>query len=132
MPAAPNLDGTIVREEGKPLVGVWIMPNNANTGILEDFAAALIPEADALWPRVQYCVDSIPPEHRPFMEGALPKVKIHTWLAWQQDPGARMGEAINRKYLDPHSPAALGFVQWIRRMIEQQPTLAVRPSVLVS
>jgi hypothetical protein len=103
-PDRPNSVGTIVRQEGMPLAGVWIMPNNASTGILEDFAATLIPKDDALWPRVQQCVDSIPLEQRSF---PVPKAKIHTWLAWQEEPGTRMGEAINKRYLDAQSPHAL-------------------------
>jgi hypothetical protein len=41
-----------------------------------------------------------------------------------------MGEAINRKYLDPHSPQALNFVEWIRRMIAEKQDLQTRPSAL--
>lgn len=127
MPADPSPDGTIRSREGKPLVGVWIMPNNTSTGTLEDFVATLIPNSDALWPRVQQCVDSIPLEQRSF---PVSKAKIHTWLAWREQPGTRMGEAINKRYLDAQSPHALLFVDWIRQMNKQRPTFQTRPNAL--
>jgi hypothetical protein len=127
LPVNPDPDGTIVIEEARPLVGIWIMPNNAAGGMIEDFVAALIPEDDILWPKVQQCVDSIPTEHRRF---SVSKAKIHTWLAWQEEPGTRMGEAITKRYLDSESTHALRFVEWIRRMIELKPSFQTRPDVV--
>ena len=40
-------------------IGVWIMPNNNNNGMLEDFAAFLIPDDDKLLPEVENVLDSI-------------------------------------------------------------------------
>ena len=95
-PNQPDPHGTIIVEENMPLLGVWIMPDNNITGVLEDFVAALIPEGDPLWPRAQQCVDQIPREQRPFKEASLPKARIHTWLAWQEEPGTKMGEALGK------------------------------------
>jgi len=129
-PDNPSPDGTIINEPNMPLIGVWIMPDNSSAGILEHFVAKLVPEADVLWPRAQEYVDSIPFDHRPFKAGALPKVKIHTWLAWQEEPGARMGEAIGRYYLDPNSRLATMMVDWIRRIVDQKPSFQTQPNVL--
>ncbi len=117
-------------ELSKPLVGIWIMPDNTTAGLLEHFAAALIPEGDPLWPRAQQSVDDIPLAQRLFKEATLPKAKIHTWLAWQSEPGSKMGGAIARKYLDPIAPAAILFVAWIRRMLERKPSFQNEPNIL--
>jgi hypothetical protein len=61
-PHEPDSGGTIVSEHNRPLVGIWIMPDNTPTGILEEFVASLVPQGDALWSRVQHCIDSVPSE----------------------------------------------------------------------
>ena len=129
-PKEPDPQGTIIVESGKPLVGIWIMPDNKVTGMLEDFVAALIPDGDPLWPRAQQCVDQIPREQRPFKEAILPKAKIHTWLAWQEEPGVKMGGAIGKTYLNQHAQEAERFIAWIRRMLDQKPTFQSEPGIL--
>lgn len=129
-PEVPDPQGTIIVEPNKPLVGIWIMPDNTTAGILEHFVTTLIPKGDPLWPRAQQCVDQIPPAQRPFNKASLPKAKIHTWLAWQEEPGAKMGGAIARKYLDPNTPTAEIFIAWIRRMLDQKPKFQSEPGIL--
>ena len=46
VPADPTLDGTILDPPARtllPRVGVWIMPDNRTSGILEDFLRFLVP-----------------------------------------------------------------------------------------
>ena len=117
VPTAPDAAGTIVPGENGRQIGIWIMPNNVLTGNLEDFVGGLIPERDVLWPRAKDSVNGIPEPDRRFKPAHLPKARIHTWLAWQEQPGTRMGAAINKKYLDPGCPQAQDFVQWIRRLL---------------
>lgn len=49
------------------------------------------------------------PRHRP-------KAKIHTYLAWQKDPGSTLPQAIQKHYLDVSSENARPFVSWISRL----------------
>ena len=103
----PDLKGTVVHADGLPAVGVWIMPDNSLGGALEDFVARLIPSGDMLWPKAQNCVASIEPEARLFTNES--KAVMHTWLAWQQEPGVLMGSALKRQYLDAGSLHATDF-----------------------
>ncbi|KHD09042.1 hypothetical protein PN36_23570 [Candidatus Thiomargarita nelsonii] len=50
IPQNPHPKGTILSdpEEELPTVGIWIMPNNQKTGMLEDFIRFLVPEGDKL------------------------------------------------------------------------------------
>jgi len=73
---------------------------------------------DLLWTRAENCVRSIPMELRKFRTVDLPKVFVHTWLAWQEEPGYPMGAAVTRKYLNCDAPQASAFVNWVRRLIE--------------
>jgi hypothetical protein len=112
--ATPDPEGLIVTAPGKPGAGVWIMPDNTVRGALEDFVNRLIPAGDALWPRAKRVVADIPAEERLFTSPA--KAEIHTWLAWQRDPGTPMGLAITKRYVTADSRSADLFVQWIRRL----------------
>jgi len=107
--------GTIVTAVDRVPVGIWIMPDNRVDGVLEHFVAKLIPDDDGLWPRAQQAVDDIPQSLRRFLIQA--KAEIHTWLAWQEEPGARLGSAINQRYLQSDTPTAVEFVKWINRFL---------------
>ncbi|MEI7844611.1 MAG: DUF3226 domain-containing protein [Chloroflexota bacterium] len=118
VPAQPTPNGTILYTEDKPKVGIWLMPDNQPhdglPGLLEQFVAELIPGDDTLWPYAQNCVGNIPEQR--FSEVARAKANIHTWLAWQEEPGKPMGTAITARYLDPDSARAQDFISWLRAL----------------
>lgn len=103
--------------EEKPRVGVWMMPNNRDSGSMEDFFALLLPAEDTLWERARQCVAQIPEDERPF-KNAVIKAHVHTWLAWQARPGLPMGKAISEHYLDATVPNARQLVDWLRRLFD--------------
>ena len=119
-PIFPEKAGTIVSQDDQPRFGLWIMPDNKIPGMLEDFAACSISPDDALCTRARRAVEEIPPEHRLFAERHITKAYIHTWLAWQQDPGTPMGLAITKRYLDATAPEAESFLAWLRRLFVTQ------------
>src|SRR6266566_3549202 len=49
VPETPESDGTIIEQEGRPVVGIWLMPDNILPGMLEHFVSFLIPSGDLLW-----------------------------------------------------------------------------------
>jgi hypothetical protein len=118
LPVAPSVDGTIIREDGLPVLGLWIMPNNSVSGILEDFVRYLVPSGDTLWERAATCVDMIPDSERRFPEVRRSKARLHTWLAWQEEPGKPIGQAITARYLDADSQSARPFVGWLKRLFQ--------------
>ncbi|WP_373769758.1 DUF3226 domain-containing protein [Delftia acidovorans] len=118
LPVIPDQEGTVILPpEGTllPRVGVWLMPNNLIEGILEDFLCFLVPEGDRLFEHVERSIDSIPNGCKNFEALAEPKAKIHTWLAWQNEPGKPLGQAISSKYLDAKLPTADKFAAWLTR-----------------
>jgi hypothetical protein len=116
LPALPDPEGTVIVEEGHPKVGVWIMPDNRLPGMLEHFVSFLVPEGDVLWERANDCIRGIPDGDRRFAEAHLIKAQIHTWLAWQVDPGTPLGLAITKRYLEPGSAHAQQLMNWIRTL----------------
>ncbi|MDQ2731194.1 MAG: hypothetical protein M3Y56_06010 [Armatimonadota bacterium] len=116
VPDDPTPTGTIVLPPPRtllPRAGVWIMPNNQATGMLEDFLRFLVPQESLLFKHVQSSVTMIPEGERRFSELTEPKAIIHTWLAWQEEPGRPYGTAIKAKYLDLNVPEVDVLVTWL-------------------
>ncbi|MCI0487281.1 MAG: hypothetical protein L0229_11865 [Blastocatellia bacterium] len=118
VPKDPLLEGTIIQQEGKPLVGIWIMPDNRTSGMLEDFISFLVPQNDPLWSKAADCLEEIPEGDRRFTHPI--KAHIHTWLAWQREPGTPFGGAIARRYLDADAPQAQQLMNWIKQLFDLQ------------
>jgi hypothetical protein len=119
IPDCPAPTGTILLPPADtllPRVGVWIMPDNQVEGILEDFLRFLVPEGSGLFEHVKSSVASIPEGERRFSQLAEPKAVIHTWLAWQEEPGKPLGTAITAKYLDPAVVQVDILVSWLKRL----------------
>ena len=126
VPLLPDPTGTIVPPPENtllPRVGIWIMPDNQNKGILEDFLHFLVPEGSPLFEHVKSSVMAIPESERHFSQLAEPKVIIHTWLAWQKKPGKPLGTAITARYLDPEVAQVDVLVSWLNRLFFQQQDL---------
>lgn len=119
VPAEPLPSGTVIHPPENsilPRVGIWLMPDNRTTGILEDFLRFLIPQSNGLLAHVESSIDSIPEDMRLFSQLARPKALIHTWLAWQDEPGKPLGQSITARFLDPTLPAGDVLVAWLRQV----------------
>jgi len=98
------------------LIGVWVMPDNRSPGMLEDFIATLIPFGDNCWPYAKEVTEIAKKKGAPYREGQEAKAEIHTWLAWQEEPGRPIGVALTARYFEKDSTEALAFVEWFRRL----------------
>lgn len=116
LPLSPDPDGTVIEQENRPTVGIWLMPNNTLPGMLEDFVGLLVPTGDVLWPMAEDIVQKVIVKDRRFPQTQRTKAHIHTWLAWQKEPGKPMGQAITKRYLDTTTPHAQRLIDWIRRL----------------
>lgn len=103
-------------EMNVPVVGVWVMPNNEAGGRLEDFVSMMVPAGDALWEHARTAIEEIPDHLRRFKPAHRAKAHVHTWLAWQKEPGLRLGPAVERRLLDADVPQAAAFVEWLERL----------------
>ncbi len=111
----PEHEGSILTSEDMPTLGIWIMPNNQDVGMLEDFCATLIdPEhlniaQQAVENIKNMDVSSFKPVHRT-------KADIHTYLAWQDEPGKPIGQSITSKVLNAEAETATVFVAWLNKL----------------
>lgn len=117
LPPVPAVEGTIVPAGGiLPRLGIWVMPKNQLGGMLEDFLQQLIHGGDGLISRAERSVEAIPAEDRRFKDTYRSKAILHTWLAWQEEPGTPLGLAVTRQYLDGDHALARRFVAWLETL----------------
>ena len=115
-PIAPDSAGTIITAgNGKPRVGVWLMPNNESSGELEDFVARMIPNGDTVWPLARGYIDHIAPSDRKFAAGKTLRAQLYSWLAVREDP-RQMGLAIRAKDLETDGELCRQFIDWLSRL----------------
>ncbi len=114
VPETPHSNGTVIEQEGRPMIGIWIMPDNRVPGNLETFVTSLVPEGDVLWQHAHDVLRQLP--ERRFEDKDEGKAHMHTWLAWQERPGLPMGWAITARYLDADAPHAHTLVAWLSRL----------------
>jgi len=121
LPALPPAEGWIGASTAEgPRFGVWMMPDNQSRGYLETFLHFLVRDSDD--PLYQHAKNAV--------QGALErnaafdpirgrdKAEIHTLLAWQQEPGKQLHDAIKHRVLHPESDLAAPFVTWFRTLFE--------------
>lgn len=111
--------GTLIKslDENYPVIGLWLMPDNRSNGMLEDFVMALADVEDELMHESDVVLSSL--EQRSlnrYSSVHRSKAKIHTYLAWQEEPGKPMGQAITAKVLHAESESARVFVEWIKSL----------------
>lgn len=78
--------------------------------------AFLVPDGDPLFKYVKNSIDSLDAGLIRFSMLKKPKALIHSWLAYQEDPGRPLGQAVSARYLDPNLPAADLFSSWLSKL----------------
>lgn len=86
--------------------------------MLETFLTYLVPEGDGLLDlAASTCVEA-KKQGAQYKEVHEDKAKIYTWLAWQDEPGAQLHQAVKEKILIATSKVARPFVEWFRELFE--------------
>lgn len=96
--------------------GVWMMPDNQLRGMLETFLSNCVESTDPVWQHAQSAVTEAKVQGAPFKTLQQDKANIHTWLAWQDEPGQQLHTALKRRILDPQHPQTQDFVGWFKTL----------------
>lgn len=100
-----------------PRFGLWIMPDNQEEGVIENFIRQLIHEQDKLQPEIDAAIDALQAKGlQLFANVHRSKAFIRTWLAWQDRPEMSFGVAISKKVLAMDTDLCLRFVDWLNRL----------------
>ncbi|MCY3536289.1 MAG: hypothetical protein OXH24_01065 [Cyanobacteria bacterium MAG IRC3_bin_20] len=96
------------------------MPDNQRAGALEEFLAGLVTQGDSLLGLAECSTEKARSKGATFPDTERAKAVLHTWLAWQKDPGLPYGTAIKAQFFDHNSRRALAFVAWYGRLFPSQ------------
>ena len=121
LPATMPADGYVGVAKYQARVGVWLMPNNEREGALEEFLVNLVPQGDPLFKLAKSSTEEASRTRvAKFPADKHAKAVLHTWFAWQKEPGRPYGSAINAQFFRHDSPGALDFVAWYKRLFPGQ------------
>jgi hypothetical protein len=118
-----NPNGLIIpQEEELPRIGLWLMPNNTDKGMLEDFLMEMVDYPDnegACIKLAKDCVtDAVNEKCASFRKPHFSKAVIHTYLAWQDEPGDALALSITQGKLNSNAPIARKFLTWLTTVFE--------------
>lgn len=105
-------------------VGIWIMPDNRKTGMLEDFVASLIKEDDRIFCKAKEIVAELDRDRDDyknlFKHVHISKATVYTWLAWRNSPEQTMEQAVKKNVFDElkmQSDNCMSFIDWLRKVV---------------
>jgi hypothetical protein len=79
----------------------------------------MIPEqGEYLWEYAQEVVREAKNKGATFKESYIDKAEIYTWLAWQNEPGRQIHQAIKYNILNPNNPKVQGFINWFKELYD--------------
>lgn len=115
-PEAPSRGGTVLASPNEETrLGFWLMPNNQDDGMLEDFCSEMI-AANSL-ETIRECISLARRKNSAtFKEAHYSKAIVHTFLALQDEPGRPLGQAITAQTLRPDTATTRDFLAWLNRL----------------
>lgn len=117
-PANPDVNGTIIASATElPKLGIWLMPNNQIQGMLEDFCLTMIDRQVQMYV-TNTIVNAQQAGACTFKPVHFSKAVVHTYLAWQDEPGTPLGLSITKQALKPQTATALAFTTWLMQLFQ--------------
>lgn len=103
-----------------PRIGCWLMPDHQSYGMLETFLATLVPETRRpLFDHAEKAAITAKKDfHAPYQGCHEDKAVMHTYLAWQDEPGKPFGLSFEQGSFDAQDTPAVLFVDWIKRLFK--------------
>jgi hypothetical protein len=108
--------GSISKPPSGPRVGVWLMPDNIRTGMLETLLLELRRTDPPLQEHVSTATNQARTLGAPFLMAHQAKAELHTWLAWQDPPGLQLHMGVRSRLLDAEAVKANAFLAWCREL----------------
>jgi hypothetical protein len=93
-------------------IGVWVWPDNVSAGCLEHVVLQLAPANPCFSFAEQAATEARTNHGAPCRQKDHPKSVLHTFLAWQKEPGVPYGRAIEQGVLHGTHPSLDAFARW--------------------
>ena len=102
LPDYPVAGVIFQHDDGLADFGLWVMPNNCDEGMLEDWIKSCVhPDEHQLFAHAETVVNTLPKTK--FKSIHISKAEVATWLAWQKQPGHGLYRAIEDQLIDRNS-----------------------------
>ena len=121
MPESAPPGGAVLSspELGFAKVGIWLMPDNQNPGMLEDFMRQLIVPDDDCLSFAEATLNELEIRKiQRYKEVHRAKALMHTWIAWQDQPGIPLGQSTAR-YLTTDNDLCQQFAAWLNQLFNE-------------
>ncbi len=99
--------------------GIWMMPSPDTSGQIENLLASFIPEEERLWKYAQLATREARTHGASYRDQDTLPSELHTWLAWQIEPGLSYGQAIKTNILRPSGDSVIAFKEWFNELFEE-------------
>jgi hypothetical protein len=117
LPDSPDPEGTIIQgHQPGSRIGFWLMPDNRSPGSLEHFLGSLVPSGHPVWDYADEATSEARNRGASCQRKDHAKSVLHTWLAWQDEPGLPVGIALKAGFFETDNENALRFVSWFNRL----------------
>ncbi len=108
-------------DDGLADFGLWVMPNNGDEGMLEDWIKSCVhPDENQLFAHAKTVVDTLP--QKKFKSIHISKAEVATWLAWQKQPGHGLYRAVEDQLIDTNSALFLELNVWLTHIYSLEDT----------
>ena len=121
IPATSPNNSTVLPspELGLSKIGIWLMPDNQHPGMLEDFMRQLITSDDDCLLFAEETLKELESRNiQRYKAVHRAKALMHTWIAWQDQPGIPLGQSTTR-YLTTDTDLCQQFANWLNRLFNE-------------
>ena len=106
-------------DDGLADFGLWVMPNNCDEGMLEDWIKSCVHSDEyKLFAHAETVVDTLP--QIKFKSIHISKAEVATWLAWQKQPGHGLYRAVEDQLIDMDSKLFLELKDWLTHIYSSE------------
>jgi hypothetical protein len=99
-------------DDGLADFGLWVMPNNSDEGMLEDWMKSCVhPDEHELFAHAETVVATLP--QTKFKPIHISKAEVATWMAWQKQPGHGIYRAVEDQLIDMNSALFKELCVWL-------------------
>jgi hypothetical protein len=106
-------------DDGLADFGLWVMPNNRDEGMLEDWIKSCVhPDEHKLFAHAETVVDTLP--QTKFKPIHISKAEVATWLAWQKQPGHGLYRAVEDQLIDTESALFKELCVWLTHIYSSE------------
>jgi hypothetical protein len=122
IPQSPPANGFVTKNDEGKRMGIWIMPDNQSSGMVETFLQMMLHDEDRqLHLFAKECARAAKAKGATYRDCHFDKAVIHTWLAWQDEPGAQLHEAVVQRLIRPGKAVGDSFFRWFCDLYEECP-----------